>query len=169
VQEKEIPALMQQLDEARALQSPEARAVEKEIREMLAAHRERVASVGAPGWLLMTGELAEVRPLDDAGPLAATDPRKADAVTMKAREDARVRNALANCPRRVGPEQVAHLSIVTSVDHTAARNASELEKHCVPVPYRDQRNAGQDGPAGAVRRCALGTELLRGDHALGPR
>jgi hypothetical protein len=88
IQVKEIPVLLKQLDAALTLKAEGARAMEKEIRVMLDAHLERVASLGAPGWLLMTGDLAEVRPLDDAGPLAAADPRKADAATMKAREDA---------------------------------------------------------------------------------
>jgi hypothetical protein len=39
--------------------------------------------------------LDEVRPLDDAEALATADPRKADAATLKARDDAIVRNALA--------------------------------------------------------------------------
>jgi hypothetical protein len=38
---------------------------------------------------------AEVRPLDDADLLAAADSRKASTATMKARDDAIVRNALA--------------------------------------------------------------------------
>jgi hypothetical protein len=32
--------------------------------------------------LMMADDPAEVRPLDDPGPLAAADPRKADAATM---------------------------------------------------------------------------------------
>jgi hypothetical protein len=46
--------------------------------------------------VLLAGGLEEVRPLDDADALAAADPRKADAATMKARDDAIVKNALAN-------------------------------------------------------------------------
>jgi hypothetical protein len=60
-----------------------------------AAAEEEAVSVGAPGRLLLAGDLDEVRPLDDAEALAAADPRKADAATMKAREDAIVRKALA--------------------------------------------------------------------------
>jgi hypothetical protein len=74
--------------------------------ETVPAYREKVAalktaaeqvavSVGAPGRLLMAGHLDEVRPLDDAEALAAADPRKADAATLKARDDAIVKNALA--------------------------------------------------------------------------
>jgi hypothetical protein len=75
--------------------------------ETVPAYREKVAtlwgaaeqdavSVGASGRLLLAEGLEEVRPLDDAVALAAADPRKADAATMKASEDAIVRNALAN-------------------------------------------------------------------------
>jgi hypothetical protein len=95
IQVKEIPVLLNQLDVALRLKEEEARAVEEVIRDMVDAHLERVASLGAPGWLLMTGELAEVRTLDDSGTPAASDLRKADAATLKAREDAIVRKALA--------------------------------------------------------------------------
>ena len=122
MQDKEIPELMNQLDEAKALKAEGARAVESEIREMLAAHRERVASIGTPGWLLMTGELAEVRPLDDPGPLAAADPRKADAATMKARKDAMVRNALA------GGEPV--FVIVLGAAHELSASIREADSNC---------------------------------------
>src|SRR5262245_25129820 len=52
--------------------------------------------------------------------------------------------------------------------HRSAQRFGPKETLC-PCSYHDQRKAGHDGPAGAVRRCALGTEPLRGDHALGPR
>src|SRR4051812_48387617 len=92
--QKEIPELLKQLDVVRALKTDGARTIEREIQELLDGHYERLLSLGAPGWLLMGG-LAEVRPLDDAGPLAKGDPRKADAAALKARDDAIVRNALA--------------------------------------------------------------------------
>ena len=103
IQVKEIPVLLNQLDVALRLKEEEARAVEEVIRDMVDAHLERVASLGAPGWLLMTGDLAEVRPLDDTGSLAAAEPRKADAATMKAREDAMDRPALQDVPQAILP------------------------------------------------------------------
>ena len=102
-QVKEIPVLLKHLDVAFRLKAEGARAMEKEIQEILDAHLERVASLGAPGWLLMTGDLAEVRPLDDTGSLAAAEPRKADAATMKAREDAMDRPALQDVPQAILP------------------------------------------------------------------
>jgi hypothetical protein len=60
-----------------------------------ADHGENVRSVGAPGRLLLAGVLEAVRPLEDADVLAAADPRKADAATLKAPDEAIVKNALA--------------------------------------------------------------------------
>jgi hypothetical protein len=96
MQAREIPDLLRQLDEAKTLKAEGARKVEAELQSMLDEHLERVASVGAPGWLMMQGELAEVRPLDDEGPLSRGDPRKADAAAMKAHDDVIVKNALAD-------------------------------------------------------------------------
>jgi hypothetical protein len=74
------------------------------LQELLDELSARLLSLGAQGQLMIDGELAGVRPLDDAEALAAADPRKADAATMKAGDDAVVRNALAGGPQlRVHP------------------------------------------------------------------
>jgi hypothetical protein len=78
--------------------------------------------IGAPGWLLNTGDLAEVRPLDDAGPLAAADPRKANAPTTKARGDAIVRNALAG--------EVPIVVIVLGAAHDLRESIRAAEPKC---------------------------------------
>jgi hypothetical protein len=85
-------------------------------------HREKLPSVGAPGRLLLGGGLDEVRFLDDAAALAAADPRKADAATLKAREDAIVRNALA------GGESV--VVIVLGGGHDLAESVRAADPHC---------------------------------------
>jgi hypothetical protein len=90
-----IPALYAQLLQEHARKSPAVGRVRDAYYGMQAAHREKLPSVGAPGRLLLAGGLDEVQPLDDPEALAAADPRKADAATLKARDDAIVRNALA--------------------------------------------------------------------------
>jgi hypothetical protein len=117
--QKEIPELLKQLDEARTLKGDEARKVEGELLVLRDEHLERLLSLGAPGWLMTHAELAEVRPLDDEGPLAAADPRKADAATLKAREDTIVRNALK------GGEPIAVIVLGASHDLTASVRAAD--------------------------------------------
>jgi hypothetical protein len=95
---------------------------DRHLQGIKAAHREGVRSVGAPGRLLLAGELDEVRPLDNAAALAAADPRKAYVATVKAREDAIVRNDLA-----AGEPVVV---IVLGAGHDLAESDRSADPHC---------------------------------------
>jgi hypothetical protein len=100
-------------------------------------HRGQLLSVGAPGRLLLAGHLDEVRRLDDAEALAAADPRKADAATMKARDDAILRNALA------GGEPV--VVVVLGVGHDLAASVRAADPHCGYVRVATVKVAGLMG------------------------
>jgi hypothetical protein len=79
----------------------EAKTLEKEIAGMLEQHRFSMLEIGAAGRLLVSGELGEVLPLDDAKLLDAAAPVLAngkvtfDAAKVAARRDAMVQWALA--------------------------------------------------------------------------
>jgi hypothetical protein len=119
---KTIPALYALLLKGHARKSPEVGRVRDAYYGMQAAHREKLPGVGAPCRLLLAGGLEEVRPLDDAETLAAADPRKADAATLKAREDAIVKNALA------GGDPV--VVIVLGGGHDPAESVRAADPHC---------------------------------------
>jgi hypothetical protein len=114
--------LYAQLRQAGARQDPDVWRLRKANDDLRHSHRQKLLSVGAPGRLLMAGELDEVRPLDDAEALAAADPRKADAATMKARDDALVRNTLA------GGEPV--VVVVLCGGHDLAASVRAVDPHC---------------------------------------
>jgi hypothetical protein len=103
-QHKEAQTLVEQLatDGKRAAdQHAKAKALEKEIAGMLEEHRFAMLEIGAAGRLLVSGELQEVFPLDDAELLDAAAPVLAngkvtfDAAKVAARRDAMIRRALA--------------------------------------------------------------------------
>jgi hypothetical protein len=119
---KTIPALYALLLKEHDRKSPEVGRARDAYYAMQAAHREKLPGVGAPGRLLLAGGLEEVRPLDDAETLAAADPRKADAATLKARDDAIVRNALA------GSELV--VVVVLGGGHDLAESVRAVDPHC---------------------------------------
>jgi hypothetical protein len=75
-----------------------------------------------------------VRPLDDAEALAAAAPRKADAATLKAREDAIVRNALA------GGEPV--VIVVLGGGHDLAASVRAADPHSGYVRVTSRKAAG---------------------------
>jgi hypothetical protein len=116
-----IPALYAQLREEHARKSTAVWRIRQAHDDMRVAHREKLPSVGAPGRLLLAGGLEEVRPLDDADALAAADPRTADAATLKARDDAIVRNALA------GGEPVV---VVLGGDHDLIESVRAADPNC---------------------------------------
>jgi hypothetical protein len=78
-----------------------AQALEKEIAGMLEENWVALLEIGAAGRLLMSGELQEVLPLDDAelldaaGPVLANGKLTFDAAKLQARRDAMVQLALA--------------------------------------------------------------------------
>lgn len=114
VKENDVPRLRDQFDEAEQLIAEFAAAGKKEtddykqavairekIRELLKEHREQLLRIGAPGRMLMAGELAEIIPLDDAAAHQASNPIKRDGkvvldeTEIEAREKAMVERLLA--------------------------------------------------------------------------
>src|SRR5947209_11552541 len=61
----EIPRLMEQLADARALNAGRARAIENQLDALWSDYRERLLSLASAGRLCVAGKL-DVRPLDDA-------------------------------------------------------------------------------------------------------
>jgi hypothetical protein len=103
--------LRQQLADARAIlqkadpnteQHKQAQKIEAETAGMIDRHRLLLLKVGAPGRLLIGGEIEEVLPLDDAdlldnaNPVTSEGKIEFDAEKLKARHDAQVRAVLAN-------------------------------------------------------------------------
>jgi hypothetical protein len=96
----------------------------QDVDDFVVSQLARVAQL--PGEGLDQRPVAEQDPLrrglDDDGALAAADPRKADAATMKAREDAIARNALA------GGEPV--VVIVLGAAHDLTESVREADPNC---------------------------------------
>jgi hypothetical protein len=86
--------------------------------DLLHAHREKLSSVGAPGRLLLAWGWPRCGPWTTPRS-AAADPRKAVAATLKARDDAIVRNALA------GGEPVVVVVLGGGHDLTASVRAAD--------------------------------------------
>jgi hypothetical protein len=78
----------------------QAKKIEAEITGMIDQHRLRLLELGAPGRLLIAGEIEEVLPLDDADLLASAKPVtpegkiRLDPEKLKARRDAQVKGVL---------------------------------------------------------------------------
>ena len=113
VEREQIPALRKQLAEVRTLLADmkeggdrfaEAKKIEGEIIGLLDQHRVALLELGAAGRLLMSGELQEVLPLEDAEKLEQAKPVtpsgevKLDPAKVKVRNDAQVRMAFKNGP-----------------------------------------------------------------------
>jgi hypothetical protein len=74
-----------------------------------------------------------VRPLDGAEALVAANPRKADVTTMKARDDAIVRNALAGG---------APVVVMLGGGHDLAERVRAADPHCGYVRVTSGEAAG---------------------------
>jgi hypothetical protein len=110
MEREEIPTLRKQLAEVEALangvgdDSEELPGIEANVRRLLGEHRARLLEVGAPGRLLMAGEIDAVLPLDDEGFLDKANPVTAEGEVrfhrgrVRAREDFMVGQALAHGP-----------------------------------------------------------------------
>jgi hypothetical protein len=112
-----------------------AKQIEAEIAEMLHQYRVRLLELGAPGRLLIAGEIDEVLPLDDAGLLDRAQPVtpegkvRLDPEKLKARQDAQVQavrakgglglivlggaHDLSDCVRRLGRGQCEYIRVTT--------------------------------------------------------
>jgi ribosomal silencing factor RsfS len=114
VKEMEVPQLRDQFEKAEQLikelaaagkQSSEsykqAEAIREKVRELLKEHRQQLLQIGAAGRMLMSGELAEVVPLEDEAAHKAANPVKKDGkvvlhvAQIEAREKAMVERLLA--------------------------------------------------------------------------
>jgi len=106
MEQSQISELRQQLADVRELakradpntdRHQKAKKIEGEISNMLDQHRIRLFEIGAPGRLLITGEIEEVLPLEDADTLDKAKPVtrngsiKLDPATIEARHDAQVK------------------------------------------------------------------------------
>ena len=123
VEKEQIPALRKQITEVRTLLAEmkpgeerhgKAKKIEGEILGLLDQHRVALLELGAAGRLLMTGELEEVLPLEDAEKLAQAKPItpsgevRLDPEKVKARNDAAGSHGVQARPIRTGhPRWVA--------------------------------------------------------------
>jgi hypothetical protein len=121
--------------EPKSDRSDKAEKIEAEIRDMIDQHQLRLLELGAPGRLLVTGEIEEVLPLDDgdlldrAKPVTPDGKIKLDAGKLKAREDAQVKavldkrafglivlggaHDLSDSVRRLGQERCEYIRVTT--------------------------------------------------------
>jgi hypothetical protein len=75
MEQVQVPEIRRQLAEVRGLKRTEkTAAVEKEIVDLLEQHRKRMLEIGTCGRLQIAGDIACVRPLDNAGALARARP-----------------------------------------------------------------------------------------------
>jgi hypothetical protein len=109
MEEKQISELRKQLADVRVIQKradpntdrhDQAKKIEAEITDMIDQHRIRLLELGAPGRLLIAGEIEEVLPLDDADLLDSAKPVtpegtiRLDPEKLKARRDGQVKGVL---------------------------------------------------------------------------
>jgi hypothetical protein len=109
MEEKQIRELRRQLADVREIQKradpksvrhDQAKKIEAEITDMIDQHRLRLLELGAPGRLLIAGDIEEVLPLDDADLLDSAKPVtpegkiRLDPEKLKARRDAQVKAVL---------------------------------------------------------------------------
>ena len=108
---EQVPQVRMQLDEVRKLiegatgeQKENAQAIEAQLLTMLDEHKHRLLEMGAAGRLLISGELEDVLPLEEAEALEKAKPVtpsggvKLDPVRVEARHDAQVKHATAGGP-----------------------------------------------------------------------
>jgi hypothetical protein len=104
--QEEIAEARRGLGEARRLKAPAARQVEKELAELIAAHRLEVLELGAPAPLLAEG-LLDVAALDEEEALEEASPHwkggrlRLDPGAIKAREEAMAKRLAAAGPLAV--------------------------------------------------------------------
>jgi hypothetical protein len=104
MENEQVPQVRKQLGEVRSLidgsnggTKEKAQAIEKQLVAMLDEHKHRLLEMGAAGRLLISGELEEVLPLEDAvaldraKPISPSGGVKLDPVKLEARHDAQVK------------------------------------------------------------------------------
>lgn len=104
IDREQIPQVQRQLEEVRKLQRNEkAKGIEVQLLTMLDEHKHRLLEMGAAGRLLISGDLEDVLPIEDADALAKAKPVtsggvKLDAAMLEARHDAQVKAVLKQGP-----------------------------------------------------------------------
>jgi hypothetical protein len=111
MEKEQIPQIRKQLDDVRKLIAAasksgkeKAEAIEVELVTLLDQHQQRLLEMGAPGRLLIAGELEDVLPLEDAAALEQAKPitpsgkMKHDPQKIEARHDAQVRAVMKEGP-----------------------------------------------------------------------
>jgi hypothetical protein len=107
----QIPQIRKQLDEVRRLiegstgeKKDKAKAIEVQLLALLDEHKHRLLEIGASGRLLISGELEDVLPLEDAvalekaKPISPSGGVKLDPVKLEARHDAQVKAMMKEGP-----------------------------------------------------------------------
>ncbi len=108
---EQIPHVRKQLEEVRTLlegatgeKKEKAEAIESQLVTMLDEHKHRLLEMGAAGRLLISGELEDVLPLEDAvalekaKPISPSGGVKLDPVKLEARHDAQVKTTMKEGP-----------------------------------------------------------------------
>lgn len=111
MEKEQIPQLRKQLEEVRKLlesatgeKKEKAEAIEGQLVTMLDDHKHRLLEMGAAGRLLISGELEDVLPLEDADALEKAKPIspsggvKFDSQKLEARHDAQVKAIMKEGP-----------------------------------------------------------------------
>jgi hypothetical protein len=132
MEREQIPQIRKQLEDVRKLvegstgeRKEKAQDIETQLVTMLDEHKYRLLEMGATGRLLISGELEEVLPLDDAEALEKANPVspsgvRLDHVKIEARHDAQVKTVM-----RAGTVTVAVIVLGGAHDLSASiRRAS---------------------------------------------
>ena len=111
MEKEQVPQVRKQLAEVRSLldgstgeKKEQAQAIEAQLLALLDDHKHRLLEMGAAGRLLISGELEDVLPLEEAEALEKAKPItpsggvKLDPVKVEARHDAQVKHATAGGP-----------------------------------------------------------------------
>ncbi len=155
--ERQLPALRRQLEsvttrlaaasapnQTAQLDDDELPEEQRQLEQLLETYRQERLQIGAAGQLLMSGELKEVRPLDDFAAWQAADPLKPNGSVrlsnrlIEAREDAQLKQLLAGG---------GFALIVLGGGHDLSDNIARLaETTCqyITVETRRARSAGRD-------------------------
>ena len=145
--QEQVPKVRNQLEEVRKLiegatgeRKEKAQEIEKQLVAMLDEHKERLLEMGAAGRLLISGELEDVLPLEDAEALANAKPIspsggvKLDPVKIEARHDAQVKALMKEGPVAVIVLGGAH-DLSSSVQRLGGGNCEYLR--VTPKRFRE--------------------------------
>lgn len=145
--QEQVPKVRTQLEEVRKLiegangeRKEKAQEIEKQLVAMLDEHKERLLEMGAAGRLLISGELEDVLPLEDADALEKAKPIspsggvKLDPVKIEARHDAQVKAVMKEGPVAVIVLGGAH-DLSSSVQRLGGGNCEYLR--VTPKRFRE--------------------------------